>query len=146
MPVKKASASVPHSGSADGRRIRAIYRTAPAAHIAIENPVGVMNTFFRKPDCIVDPWHFASGPDDKENFVTKKTCFWLKGLPPLQRTAQFEKPCNAEIYGVMPSGKARTWEDTFSRDPKVRSKTFPGIAKAMADQWGDYIEKRQKNG
>lgn len=46
------------------------------------------------------------------------------------------KPDNAKMFGRLPSGKARTWEDTYSRDAGVRSKTFPGIAKAMAEQWG----------
>lgn len=46
------------------------------------------------------------------------------------------KPDNAALYGVYSSGKARTWEDSYSRSAKVRSKTFPGIAQAMAEQWG----------
>ena len=49
------------------------------------------------------------------------------------------KPDNAKMFGRLPSGKARTWEDTYSRDAGVRSKTFPGIAKAMAEQWGGKI-------
>jgi hypothetical protein len=59
----------------------------------------------------------------------------LTGLPKL-KTNNLPKPDNAAIYGRMPSGKARTWEDTFTRKGKVRSKTFPGIARAMAEQWG----------
>ena len=47
---------------------------------------------------------------------------------------------NEKIFGVMPSGKVRTWEDTYSRSGKVRSKTFPGIARAMAEQWGGLCE------
>ena len=49
------------------------------------------------------------------------------------------KPDNAKMFGRLPTGKARTWEDTYSRDAGVRSKTFPGIAKAMAEQWGGKI-------
>jgi hypothetical protein len=104
-------------------------------HIAIENPVGVMNTCYRKPDQTIDPYMFSDGPDDTENFVTKKTCLWLKGLEPLQGWCR-EKPNNAEIFGTFPTGKAKTWEDTYSRDGGIRSKTFSGIARAMAEQWG----------
>lgn len=103
--------------------------------IAVENPVGIMSTCYRKPDQIIDPYMFSEGPEDTENFVTKRTCLWLKGLPTLQ-PIQIQKPNNAELFGVYPSGKVRTWEDTYSRDAGVRSKTFTGIAKAMAEQWG----------
>lgn len=48
----------------------------------------------------------------------------------------FTLKCNVELFGTTKSGKVRTWEDTYSRDARIRSKTFPGIAKAMADQWG----------
>lgn len=103
--------------------------------IAVENPVGFMNTAYRKPDQIIHPYMFADSESDYEQYVTKATCLWLKGLPNL-RTNNLPKPDNAKLYGRMPSGKARTWEDTYSRSGKVRSKTFPGIARAMAEQWG----------
>lgn len=103
--------------------------------ICIENPVGFMNSAYRKADQIIDPYMFAESVDDTENYVTKRTCLWLKGLPPLEGTG-LPKPDNAKMFGILPSGKARTWEDTYSRDAGVRSKTFPGIAKAMAEQWG----------
>lgn len=105
--------------------------------IAIENPIGVMNTCYRKPDQIISPYMFAESETDTENYVTKATCLWLKGLPPLE-TNTLPKPNNSEIFGVMPSGKAKTWEDSLCRAggaEKARSKTFPGIAKAMAKQW-----------
>lgn len=104
--------------------------------IAIENPAGVMNTCYRKPDQIIDPYMFSNGPDDKENFVTKRTCLWLKGLPLLTPTYTGIKPNNKEIWGVYANGKAKTWEDSFSRDAGIRSKTFSGIARAMVEQWG----------
>lgn len=94
-----------------------------------------MNSAYRKADQIIDPYMFAESVDDTENYVTKRTCLWLKGLPPLEGTG-LRKPDNAKMFGILPSGKARTWEDTYSRDAGVRSKTFPGIAKAMAEQWG----------
>lgn len=111
---------------------------ANAERIAIENPVGFLNTAYRKPDKIIHPYMFASSPNDTENYVTKATCLWLTNLPKLCGNG-LPKPNNAEMYGVMPSGKARTWEDTYSRSRKVRSKTFPGIAEAMAEQWGGDI-------
>jgi site-specific DNA-cytosine methylase len=97
--------------------------------IAIENPVGIMSTLYRKPDCIIQPWQFGSKS-------RKTTCLWLKGLPPLFPT----EIVTPDIY-TCKNGK------TFSRDYMVslaagknrghlRSKTFPGIAKAMAEQWG----------
>ena len=109
---------------------------ADCDRVAIENPVGVMNTCYRKPDQCVDPYMFSDGPEDKTDFVTKKTCFWLKGLPTLIPTYTGEKPNNHELFGTYKNGKAKVWEDTFTRDGGVRSKTFSGIAKAMADQWG----------
>lgn len=103
--------------------------------IAVENPVGCMSRAYRKPNQIVHPYMFADGVDDKEQYVTKATCLWLKGLPTLA-TNGLPKPNNQALFGITPSGKARTWEDTYSRNAGVRSKTFPGIAKAMAEQWG----------
>ena len=111
------------------------FALANIAKIAVENPVGFMNTAYRKPDQIIHPYMFAESENDLENYVTKATCLWLKGLPKLQ-TNSLPKPDNRSLYGVMPSGKARTWEDTFTRDSRERSKTFPGTAQAMAEQWG----------
>ena len=108
---------------------------ADCPRICVENPVGFMNNNFRKPDQIIHPYMFAESEEDHEQYVTKATCLWLKGLTPL-RTNGLPKPNNAKIYGRFPSGKAKTWEDQFTRSGKVRSKTFPGIAKAMAEQWG----------
>lgn len=110
---------------------------ADCDRIAIENPVGVMNTAYRKPDQIIHPYYFADSESDKENYVTKATCLWLKGLHPLTYKG-LPKPDNKKLFGTMPSGKARTWEDSLCRaggSAKARSKTFQGIAKAMAEQW-----------
>ena len=111
---------------------------ADCDRIAIENPVGVMNTCYRKPDQIISPYMFAESINDTENYVTKATCLWLKGLPPLV-TNSLPKPNNKEPFGVLPSGKAKTWEDSVCRSggaEKIRSKTFWGIARAIAEQWG----------
>lgn len=112
------------------------FANADCEKVAIENPVGVMNTVYRKPDQIIEPYQFAESVDDKENYVTKRTCLWLKGLNELKRN-DLPKPDNAKLYGRHPSGKARCWEEMVKGDrATVRSKTFPGIAKAMAEQWG----------
>lgn len=111
------------------------FLSANAERIAIENPVGFMSSAYRKPDQIIHPYMFAASAEDTENYVTKATCLWLFNLPKLQGNG-LPKPNNAELYGRMPSGKARTWEDTYSCSGKVRSKTFSGIAEAMAAQWG----------
>ena len=108
---------------------------ADIPRVAIENPIGFMNSALRKPDQIIHPYMFAESVEDTDQYVTKATCLWLRGLPKLQ-TNGLPKPDNRKLYGVLPSGKARVWEDTYSRCGKVRSKTFPGIAKAMAQQWG----------
>lgn len=113
---------------------------ADCEKIAIENPVGVMNTCYRKPDQIINPYQFAESVHDVENYCTKATCLWLKGLPPLI-TGDLPKPDNEAIFGRNPSGKVSNWEERMvqmegmSRST-MRSKTFWGIARAMADQWG----------
>ncbi|MDE7230046.1 MAG: hypothetical protein K2N56_06150, partial [Oscillospiraceae bacterium] len=111
--------------------------------IAVENPVGYMNTHFRKADQIVHPYYFAKSIDDKENYFQKRTCFWLKGLKPLERKTDLPVPeplyiCN----GAKCNGKRISWCEGISGTSggqsgraKARSKTFPGIAEAMADQW-----------
>lgn len=105
--------------------------------VAIENPVGVMSTVYRKPDQIIEPYQFADSVNDTENYITKRTCLWLKGLKPLQGNS-LDKPSNAELFGRHPSGKARCWNEMQWQKNRaiVRSKTFPGIARAMAEQWG----------
>ena len=111
------------------------FALADCQRIAVENPVGFMNTAFRKPDQVIHPYMFADSVNDNEQYVTKATCLWLKGLPLLQANG-LPKPDNASIFGVLPSGKSRVWEGTFTRSSKTRSKTFRGISAAMADQWG----------
>lgn len=124
---------------------------ADCTHIAIENPRGVMNTAYRAADQTIDPFMFA--PDkNSDEYVTKATCLWLKNLPHLKRTNKLTRPNNKEMFGVMPSGKSKTWEDTrqgsSEERAKERSKTFEGIATAMAEQWSaavlaGYTDKKQ---
>lgn len=110
--------------------------------IAIENPIGVMNTCYRKPNQVVNPYMFAESVSDSQNYVTKSTCLWLKNMPELIGN-NLPKPDNAKIFGVRPNGRAFTWEEKLCRAggaSLARSKTFPGIARAMAEQWAGQAE------
>ncbi len=103
------------------------FANAPCDKIAIENPVGVMNTGYRKPNQIIQPYQFGDP-------FEKRTCLWLKGLPNLVPTDVVEPPARQQLK----SGKSMP--EWYSNAPKkdrarIRSKTFPGIAKAMAEQW-----------
>ena len=106
-----------------------LFANANCDKIVIENPVGVMNTQWRKPNQIVQPYHFGDP-------FEKRTCLWIKGLPILEHTNVVEPPPRQQIKG----GKSMaTW---YSNAPhkeraKIRSKTFEGLARAMAEQWGD---------
>lgn len=111
-------------------------------HIAVENPVGVMSTVFRKPDQIIEPYQFAESTEDSENYVTKKTCLWTKGLP-LLKTNDLPAPDNAKIFGKYSTGRNKNWVDV-AHGSTNRSKTFPGIAKAFAEQYGRYVEESLK--
>lgn len=114
----------------DGRQQAAIdffmlFVNAECERIAIENPVGIMSTVYKKPSQIVQPYEYG-------HMEQKKTCLWLKGLPLLQPTnnvyaQMMELPKNKrERLHYLPPSPERA---------KLRSKTFPGIAKAMAEQW-----------
>ena len=107
---------------------------ADCDHIAIENPIGIMSSRYRKPDCIYNPYEFEGETE------CKKTCLWLKGLPPLQSTQTLPKERRTHnIWKAHFDGRRYAWSD-----PKVaalRSKTPAGVAKAMAEQWTKYIYK-----
>ena len=99
--------------------------------VAIENPVGIMSSLYRKPDQIIQPYFFG---DPYE----KKTCLWLKGLPKLEPTNMVEpeeRKSTGKNGGTMPPWYADAWSLPPSERSRIRSKTFPGIAKAMAEQW-----------
>lgn len=108
---------------ADGRQQAALefvrrLMDAPVPRIAIENPVSVISSAIRKPDQTIQPWQFGHGE-------VKRTCLWLKGLPKLQPT------------NIVEGREPRVWKLPPSADRwKERSKTYPGIATAMAEQWG----------
>ena len=96
--------------------------------IAIENPVGVMSSCYRKPDQIINPYEFGSTE-------CKKTCLWLKGLPKLKPTNIIPKEQRTtNIWKAVFDGKQYAWNDPETA--KLRSRTFEGVAKAMAEQWG----------
>lgn len=115
------------------------FANADCDKIAIENPVGYMNTHWRKADQIIHPYYFAKSKDDTENYHKKRTCFWLKGLKPLERLSNIEPP---QPVKYSKSGEPLNFEETVKGDrAKNRSKTFPGIAKAMAEQWAGKAEK-----
>lgn len=101
---------------------------APIPKIALENPVSIISSRIRKPDQIVQPYMFGDP-------FTKTTCLWLKGLPHLVPTRIVEK---GERH-ITKSGKSLpAWYNLPPSEDrgKLRSKTFPGFARAMADQWG----------
>jgi hypothetical protein len=100
--------------------------------VAIENPVGIMSTNYRKPDQIIQPYEFGDP-------YSKKTCLWLKGLPKLIPTNQVE-PEPRKVYASgnsMPQWYADAWGKSPEERSKIRSKTFLGIARAMAEQWSN---------
>jgi len=113
----------------DGRQQKSVdffmkfvnYNNETGVPVAIENPIGIMSTHYRKPDQIIQPWQFGHGE-------TKATCLWLHGLPLLQPT------------NIVEGREQKIWKMPPSKDrAKLRSKTYPGIGSAMAKQWGELI-------
>ena len=107
--------------------------TYPIKHKAIENPIGIMSKLYRKPNQIIQPFWFGDGE-------RKATCLWLEGLPNLQPTNIVQPDIIIHKSGRTDS---RLHFETLKLPPierrKARSKTFPGIAAAMAKQWSEYI-------
>lgn len=109
----------------------------PTKRLAIENPVSVISTKIRKPDQVIQPWMFGH-PE------TKKTGIWLKGLPQLKETKVVEpdymRKADGSYYLDKKGKRYSRIHFTSGRKPdrwKIRSKTYQGIADAMADQWGN---------
>jgi hypothetical protein len=124
-----------------------LFANAKCERIAIENPVGIMSKIYREPDQIIQPWMFGDS-------YSKSTCLWLKNLPPLRYGQEVqmmfgeEKPPQTNIVDkgeqsvfksgcTMPKWYADAWKLPPKERAAARSKTFPGIAQAMADQWGN---------
>ena len=133
----------------DGRQQQGIdfflaIANAPIKHIAVENPVGIMSKIYKKPSQVIQPYYFGDE-------ASKKTCLWLKNLPKLYHIRYkdlFETKvthCSKGDIVVTSTGKTFSkwyWETSRGKGEerqKLRSKTFPGIAKAMAEQWGEYL-------
>ena len=138
----------------DGRQAEAVnffmeIVNAPIKHIAVENPVGIMSKLYKRPTQIIQPYYFG----DK---AQKTTCLWLKNLPPLYHNAVPNLFDNNVTH--TDKGEFFEWIDKktgkIKRQPlwfkqarslkpeersKIRSKTFPGIAQAMAEQWGNFL-------
>jgi site-specific DNA-cytosine methylase len=113
---------------ADGRQQDAIrffmlFTDVKCPLVAIENPVGIISTHYRKPDQIVQPWWFGDG-------FTKATCFWLKGLP------------NLFADRIVKGRYREVWKPSPGPDRSLlRSRTYPGMARAIAEQWGSILLK-----
>lgn len=142
---------------ADGRQQQGIdffmaMINAPIDKVAVENPVGVMSSKYRKPDQIIQPYYFGDA-------FTKTTCLWLKNLPPLLHSKEVDL-FNQQVTHVDTSSEYKEWickktgrvkrqqmwyyealtkAKTKEERSTIRSKTFPGIAKAMAEQWSKFV-------
>ncbi len=115
---------------------------APALFVAVENPIGIMSTTYKTPDQIIQPYWFGDP-------VKKTTCLWLKNLPGLTVTDNVED--QVKYYVSKKGAKMSDWNARqivvngkkcgyHTKEFKAhRSKTFPGVAKAMAEQWGSYL-------
>ena len=122
---------------ADGRQQKAVeffmkLVRAPINQIAIENPIGIMSRIYRKPDQIIQPFQFGDE-------ARKSTCLWLKNLPLLKPTKIVSQ---GEMH-ILPDGRKIPKWYSNNRKAIVRSKTFMGIARAMANQWSntEYMEQ-----
>ena len=99
---------------------------SPIERIAVENPIGIMSTLYRKPDQIIQPWMFGHGE-------TKSTCLWLKNLNKLIPT------------NIVKGRENRIWKmPPYKNRGHLRSKTYEGIAMAMAEQWGNFLLNTMK--
>lgn len=124
----------------DGANFFMALMNANIDYIAVENPVGIMSTRYRKPDQIVQPFMFGDQ-------ARKTTCLWLKGLPLLEPTKLVDE---GESIAFRSGKKMPKWycdaltnAKTDAERRKLRSKTFDGMADAMAQQWGEFVLKQE---
>ena len=117
-----------------------LFASANCEKVAIENPVGIMSSEWCKPSQIIQPWMFG---DEAE----KTTCLWLKGLPLLKSTNEVKPPERVKFKSgkTMAGWYADAWKLPKEERAKLRSKTFPGIAQAMAEQWGERSDNSDYN-
>lgn len=116
-----------------------VFANADCDHICIENPVGIMSTRWRKADQIIQPWMFGDP-------FEKKTCLWLKGLNPLVATNIVTPPPRKKFDSgkTMPEWYSSLWHLPKEERAKLRSKTFLGIAEAIADQFTKQITEHNE--
>lgn len=103
---------------------------ADCDRIVIENPIGIMSTLYRKPDCIYNPYDFDGETE------CKTTCLWLKNVKPLKPTRVIPLPVECRTHGIYKAcfnGNNLSWNDPETA--RLRSQTPNGVAFAMADQW-----------
>lgn len=125
---------------ADGRQQAAIAEfmylaEAPVYASCVEQPVSIMSRLYRKPDQIVQPWQFG-------HYETKATCYWLKNLPLLVPTYRTAEECR-EALGLPAGMKPQARIHKMPPGPKraeMRSESYAGIARAMAEQWGGEVQ------
>ena len=112
---------------------------AKCEHIAIENPIGVMSTEYKKPNQIIQPYMFGDA-------FEKKTCLWLKNLPLLKETNPVKPPERKKFESgkTMPTWYADAFKLPKEERSRLRSKTFPGVACAMAEQWTNFLKEKLK--
>lgn len=135
----------------DGRQQSAIdffmlIANASIPHIAIENPIGIMSNIWRKPDQIIHPYYFGDP-------VRKSTCLWLKNLPKLFHNkendlfyeSQYTVPDIVQYGNKTYSGPAGKWYRTKEERSRERSRTYDGIAYAMASQWSEYLNNQYQS-
>lgn len=124
-----------HADREEAIKFFMMFANADCKKIAIENPIGVISSYWRKPDQIINPYQFGDP-------FEKKTCLWLKGLPILKHTNIVKPPARKKYKSgkSMPAWYAEAWNLQKSERSKLRSKTFPGIAKAMSEQWTENIK------
>ena len=117
------------------------FANAPCDKIAIENPVGVMSSEWRKPNQIIHPWMFG-------DMASKQTCLWVKGLPNLTPAVTEKPEFEYHEWSDKRTGKKKRMEKWMydircisdrKKRAEIASKTFPGIAKAMAEQWAGEV-------
>ena len=125
-----------HKDRADAIKFFLAFANANCDKIAIENPVGIMSSEWRKPNQIINPYQFGDP-------FEKKTCLWLKGLPELKPTNIVGTPPRKQFESgkTMPAWYAEVWHLPKEERAKIRSKTFPGIAAAMAEQWAGPLQE-----
>ena len=126
-----------HKDREDAIKFFMAFANADCPRIAIENPVGVMSTRWRKPNQIINPYEFGDP-------FEKRTCLWLKGLPELKATNIVEVPPRKKYDSgrSMPEWYSSAWRLPKSERAKLRSKTFPGIANAIATQFTEQITRQ----